>query len=212
MFDGNSDQAKMLSTEKRGPGGSLPALLPLSAYPKETWGDFLGENRPTVLRQTDNPDGTVSLECQFGSRHRGNLVIYSLACTIVLRSEILIVANPNAGKFITKTTRELLPHRFREQFPVCAKLEYEVTDTSDGKPVLAYVFEFTEYNDEAVPDDTFRMSNHGIPDPVDAPPPARITSRPVWLLSAAGLLALIAAICRWLVRRRVRATAPPDAA
>ena len=55
----------------------------------------------------------------------------------------------------------------------------------------------------------FYLSHYGLPEPPGVTPPSRPTPNYVWLLIVAGGFGVLALGCRWLLKRRAKATLPP---
>ena len=88
-------------------------------------------------------------------------------------------------------------------FPRSHVTEVPVLKMPDGsslrtRTVHNYELEYSPGSDES----EYYLSHYGLPEPEGVTPPKKPIPLYVWLLAGAGGFALIALVCRWLLRRR----------
>lgn len=83
------------------------------------------------------------------------------------------------------------------------------TDSKVGDKVIQtrIVTELNPRFSSDVSPSEFLLTHYNLPEPVGVePPPSKSTPLAIWFLVAAGVLAVVAMSCRWLLRRRTRAS------
>jgi hypothetical protein len=104
----------------------------------------------------------------------------------------------------------------RSKFPILRKVVIETPPYKLSNGSQACVLEEATYEVEynkAVDNQQFWLTHYGLPEPEGVTPPKKPIPLYVWLLSGAGGFALIAVVCRWLLRRRTKTpVAPPHTA
>ncbi len=97
--------------------------------------------------------------------------------------------------------RDLFAEVSKNGAPRCQRIEFSAGNVDNPKVAQHELHEFSDYSDDAIPDEEFTLSYYGLPEPVGMEAKARIPNY-VWFLIGAALFGLLAFVLRYSVRRR----------
>lgn len=124
--------------------------------------------------------------------------------SLVMESRTRIPAYVKGGDaYVAEMKRELFPERGRDNVPRCKSIRYVRRIAKTGVIDASTTLDFSDYSDAPIPDEEFRLSHYGLPEPHGMQVKKSIPFY-VWLLLGAAVFFVLAIVLR---RRANRSSA-----